>query len=295
MCLCPVYKRGRLSDRSDSRFVPCGYCSECVRKRKLDWEIRLNSALNWSDCAFFRLLTYDPDHYDFDIYDKEIIRDHIQRFMKRLRRRLDYHLSKLGGKVRLKYFIASEYGETYDRLHYHCLFFIKGAKFTWLEMQAIINSCWPYGIVGNTYNLEPGRIAYAVKYIQKQYNTKFYSRFPISEVAPHLEKQFRTEERYSVYDENFLPSIMMNGKRVSLPYYWMKKLFCDSERWAYRDSCARRESAVTINESILRYNCKLLKQTKFEFDNMVGFSFPEFTFVNHSDIQPNYNFYESNL
>ena len=292
MCLSPIYKRGRLSDRSDSMIVPCGYCSECVRKKKLDWEIRLNCALGWSDCAFFRLLTYDPEHYNFDIYDKDIIREHIQLFLKRLRRRIEYHFGK---SIRLKYFVASEYGETYDRLHYHCLFFIKGAKFTWLEMKSIINSCWPYGIVGNTYNVQPGRIAYCVKYIQKQYNVKFYSRYPMREVAPFVEKRFRTEERYSVYDEDHLPCISLNGKLVSLPYYWLTQLLTLPERYSYRASCAKRESRFTIEQKRLQFETKLLKQTKFEYDNQIGYKFREVTFINNSDLQPNLNFYESNL
>ena len=292
MCLCPVFKRGSQKDRSDSLFVPCGYCSECVRKKKLDWQIRLNCALAWSDCAFFRLLTYDPEHYDFDIYDKEIIKEHIQLFLKRLRRRIEYHFGK---SVKLKYFIASEYGETYDRLHYHALFFVKGAKFTWLEIKSIINSCWDKGIVGNTYNLEPGRISYAVKYIQKQYNTKFYSRFSMREVAPDLEKEVRTKKWQSVVDDSFLPTVSMCGKRVSIPYYWMKQLFTDSERWAYRDSCARRESALTVEQQRLRWHSKMLHQTKFEYDNAVGYHWPDFAFHKNDDLTPNLIFYGSNI
>ena len=292
MCLSPIYKRGFYSDRSDSVFVPCGYCSECVRKKKLDWQIRLNCALSWSDCAFFRLLTYDPEHYNFDIYDKEIIREHIQLFMKRLRRRIEYHFGKT---IKLKYFIASEFGETYDRLHYHCLFFIKGARFTWLEMKSIINSCWNYGIVGNTYNLNAGRIAYAVKYIQKQYNTKFFSRFPMREVAPDLEKTFRTEERYSVADYNNLPSISLNGKHVSLPYYWLKQLLTLPEMVAYRSRCGERESMFTIEEKLHQYHCKHLRQYSFEYENSVGFVVPDFKFSKNDDLTPNLEFYVTNI
>ena len=291
MCLSPVYKKGRFSDRSADMFVPCGYCSECVRRKKLDWQIRLDAANNWADCSFFRLLTYDPEHYNFDIYDKGIIRDHIQRFLKRFRRRLEYHF----GNIRLKYFIASEYGETYDRLHYHCCFFIKGAKFTWLEMAHIIRSCWPYGIVGNTYNLTAKNIAYCVKYIQKQYNVKFFSRYPISEVAPHLEREIRTEQCYSVYDYESLPSYSLRGKHVALPYYWLKKLLHPTEYYQYKARLQEHSDTIGL-EHYKRENARrLAQQSYFDYQNSVGFKVPEHHFEKNYDIEPNLNYYESNF
>lgn len=292
MCLSPIYKRGKLSDRSDSMFVPCGYCSECVRRKKLDWQIRLDAALAWSDCAFFRLLTYDPEHYDFDIYDKEIIKDHIQRFVKRLRRRIEYHFGK---SVKLKYFIASEYGETYDRLHYHALFFIKGAKFTWLEMKSIINTCWPYGIVGNTFNVNSGRIAYCVKYIQKQYNVKFYSRYPMRQCAPRVERDFRVGRRQSVYDFDQLPYYMLNGKKVTLPYYWLKTLLSDTERISYRSTIHNYMVAIREIPYIKEVYNRLARQNNFEMENAVGYKYKEYKHLDNSDLLPNLVFYESNI
>lgn len=292
MCLSPTYMRGRLSDKSDSRFVPCGYCAECVRRKKLDWQIRLDAAMHWADCSFFRLLTYDPEHYNFNIYDKEVIKDHIQRFMKRLRRRLEYHFGK---HIRIKYFIASEYGETYDRLHYHCLFFVKGAKFTWIEMASIIRSCWPYGIVGNTYNLNPQRCVYAVKYIQKQYNCKFFSKFEIFKIAPELEKKYRTESRYSVYDYNQLPTYSLNGKLVALPYYWMTRLFSRTEILAYRDCLARNDDRKTLIEKSKENDARLSRQYKFNYENSVGFKVPDRKPVDNTDILPNLKFYVTNI
>lgn len=292
MCLSPIFKKGRFRDGSGDRFVPCGYCSECVRKKKLDWQIRLDSARNWASCSFFRLLTYDPEHYDFDIYDKEIIKDHIQRFLKRLRRHFEYHYGK---SVRLKYFIASEYGETYDRLHYHCLFFIKGIKLTWLEFGHIVRKVWPYGIVGNTYNLNSQRCAYAVKYIQKQYNTKFYSRFEIGVVAPDLERRFRVQKRYSVYDKSNLPCYVFNGKRVSLPYYWMRKLFTNDEICHFRDNVRIIHESKSLSAYMHEYDAKMSRQHEFDYENSVGFKVPEHRFENNDDISPNLDFYVSNL
>ena len=290
MCLSPIYKRGRLSDNSDARHVPCGYCCECVRRKKLDWQIRLDAARAWADCSFFRLLTYDPEHYNFDIYDKNVIKDHLQRFMKRLRRRLEYHF---GSHIRIKYFIASEYGETYDRLHYHALFFVKGAKFTWLEMKTIINSCWPYGIVGNTYNINPGRIAYCVKYIQKQYNTKLFSKFEMRKIAPFLEYDVHMTRRHDVDDINNLPHYVLNGKRVSLPYYWMHQLFTNNECIRYRSTIQNYNDS--ISEVVARKNhddCRS-RQSQFEYENAIGFKFNDFRFEKYDDITPNY--YESNI
>ena len=216
MCICPSRKKNRLGEFVD---FPCGKCFECVRKKKLDWEIRLNAACDWSDCAFFILLSYEDFYYPKDDHNVDYCKRELQLFLKRLRKRC----CELYGKdVRLKYFIASEYGEEKNRLHYHLCLFCKGFTCTWLEMSHLIHDyrvringefswipplrfkgrrkhykkvsdhisdpCWYQGFVGNVYNLKmnKSKIKYTIKYIQKQYNFKMYSRFSFRDLLPGL-------------------------------------------------------------------------------------------------------------
>ena len=100
--------------------VPCGHCYECVRKRKLDWEIRLTVESSASAHTFFGMLTYSDEFYHSDVD-----RNEIAYYIKRLR----YNLDKYYPGATLKYFLVSELGELKDRLHYHVLYFVS-SEFT---------------------------------------------------------------------------------------------------------------------------------------------------------------------
>ena len=214
MCISPVYKLVN----GERQFVPCGRCYQCVRRKKSDWIVRMTAAMNWADCSFFKLLTYDDEHYPADI-SREAQTLVIQQFVRLLRLTLK---RKFGEDIVLKYFIASELGELHNRLHYHCSFFVKGAKFTWAEFNEICRSRWPYGIVGNAYRLTSSNIRYCVKYIQKQYNYKWYSQFSLKDMIPDWKTRFKD---YNLVDYDHLPCYIVAGKKLPLPRWWLKLIF----------------------------------------------------------------------
>lgn len=217
MCISPKRRWNEKRNRFEN--YPCGYCYQCVRKKKMDWEFRLLSARRWADCAFFKLLTFDPEHYPTDDHDIPFLKRQLQLFIKRLRITLQ---RKFGEDIELKYFIASEYGERKNRLHYHCIFFIRGAKFTWVEFNGICRKLWNYGIVGNCYSFNAGYARYCVKYIQKQYNFKMFSQFRMKDIAPDLPKKIRSE--FSMKLMRY-PSVPLAGKRIPLPSWWCRQIF----------------------------------------------------------------------
>lgn len=283
MCISPVKenKHGKTYIR------PCGYCFECVRKRKLEWEIRLASCRsNWSNCAFFTLLTYDEEHYPLEV-TKDLCNEHIQLFIKRIRSRLSYDMPS----VRLKYFIASEMGELNNRLHYHCCFFLKGVNLAWPQWSKLIKDEWPHGYIGNSYPLTSKNITYCCKYIQKQCNYKWYSRFKVGEVKPELEKELHCD--FSVHEPERLPSIAYRGKRVAVPSYWLKKLYHPNELLALKNSMRifREEKAIIDlaameNESRLKYFKQGLEEQK------AGAEWKTFkpNHINNKDIKKNEHF-----
>lgn len=95
--------------------LPCGHCYECIRKRKLGWEMRLTVESSVSAHTFFGMLTYSDVFYHQDVRPKEI-----SNYIKRLR----YNLNRYYPGAKLKYFLVSEFGELKDRLHYHVLYFV---------------------------------------------------------------------------------------------------------------------------------------------------------------------------
>lgn len=149
--------------------VPCGHCYQCIRKRKLDWEVRISSEMSVSDSAFFSLISYNEENYpDPDVADKKAIQD----LVRRLRRFLEHHYGK---DVKLKYFIVSEYGEERNRLHYHAIWFIKGLCIDRYQWKILLEAEWGKGFC-SAYLLAPNWIRYACKYMQKKYNMMLASR-----------------------------------------------------------------------------------------------------------------------
>ena len=277
--------------------MPCGHCYQCVRRRKSDWLVRLKCALNWSDCAFFKLLTFDDDHYPDDI-SREAQHREIKKFLDRLRVTLR---RKFGCHIELKYFIASEMGELHDRLHYHCCFFVKGFKFGWQEFNEICRRAWNKGIVGNAYPLTVKNIRYCVKYIQKSYNYKWYSQFRVKDIAPEF---FDTMSRFKKKGYRELPFIVIGGAKLPFPSYWLRLWFdhedpkivtpdgdtyrIQQEKYDYIRACNeyRDLHMLTDNDYALYHRL----QSNFENREAVGIDYYKPVFINNLDIKPDGSF-----
>ena len=118
----------------------------------------------------FITLTYAPEHCpkDFSLDYRDF-----QLFMKRLRKRY-------GGK-NVRFYMAGEYGETFDRPHFHaCIFgldfedkklFRRSPSGSNLYTSEILESLWPFGYstIGDV-NFESA--AYVARYIMKKINGK---------------------------------------------------------------------------------------------------------------------------
>ena len=125
MCDTPYYKKpdGHL----DYLALPCGKCPVCKMRRVNTWVFRMEEEMKVSSSAYFVTLTYDT--VTVPITDRGYMtldkRD-FQLFMKRLR--------KLSAN-KLKYYAAGEYGELYQRPHYHLILFnledVNMIKETW--------------------------------------------------------------------------------------------------------------------------------------------------------------------
>ena len=138
--------------------VPCGQCAECVSQKRNEWLFRsyqqAKNTLQNGGYLYFDTLTYDnanlphiSDYIDCEEYN---IRDfstfnheHFKLFLKRLRRKLEYHYNN----NEFKYFLTSEYG-TDDRFthrpHYHIIFYVTNGIHP-LTFSKYVSQCWTYG------------------------------------------------------------------------------------------------------------------------------------------------------
>ena len=95
---------------TDRIVIPCGHCSFCLKNRRDEWTIRLLEEFKDSLECIFLTLTYSDEsvHYDGNVH-----KEHIQKFWKRLRKRL--------GSRQIRYYAVGEYGTKTFRPHYHAI------------------------------------------------------------------------------------------------------------------------------------------------------------------------------
>lgn len=165
--------------------VPCGQCIECRIERSRQWAMRcVHESTLWPENCFITL-TYDDEHLPFDI---GLHIDHVQRFLKRLR--------KLLSPKTVRFFSCGEYGELNGRPHYHMLLFNHDFKdkqewkkspsgemiYTSLSLENI----WQKGFC-TIGNLTFESAAYVARYITK--------KLSVSDKSPAEKK----EEYYNKY------------------------------------------------------------------------------------------------
>ena len=135
-------ERGR--DIASSFFLACGQCIGCRLKRSREWAIRCVHEASLNDVNCFLTLTYDDEHVPSH---RSLFYPDFQNFMKRLRARF--------ACVRVRFYMCGEYGETFDRPHYHALLF--GFDFldkvplgrspggTQMYRSPVLEQLWPFG------------------------------------------------------------------------------------------------------------------------------------------------------
>lgn len=116
--------------------------------RARDWAVRCGLELSDHSATCFATLTYAPKYCP-----PTLSKDHLQRYLKRLRKRL-------GSEHKIRFFASGEYGEENKRPHYHAILF-------GLNDHPAIHDCWGAGFV-RVDPITPARIAYCAGYTAKK-------------------------------------------------------------------------------------------------------------------------------
>lgn len=175
----------------DKRFfvVPCGHCSECKNKRRVDYEIRAYYEMKHSESlgcqGLYVTLTYDDAHLPHLFHLPAFSKSDIQKYMKRIRKAL----VKMGFRENaFTYIVCSEYGGETCRPHYHILFFIKDPGLDVFRLRFLVKSKWfKFGFIKFGDNLgvidSVGAVEYVCKYINKDedYQERFKEIFKLTE------------------------------------------------------------------------------------------------------------------
>lgn len=189
--------------------VPCGKCLACRISKAREWSMRLMHEFNYHKKAVFVTLTYNSEHLP---KDNAISIDELQRFLKRLRK-------KLPPKA-IKYYACGEYGEQFGRPHYHAIIFGLG-----LDDKKIFEEAWTKG------NIKLGTVTYqSCRYVsdyvgkvdgEKAKELYGEKQLPFKLQSMGLGKQFALDNQKQIKQNGYLT---VDGIKMSIPRYYITKL-----------------------------------------------------------------------
>lgn len=255
--------KGKVPKMHDKRveFVPigCGKCMECMKKKAMNWQVRLHEELRcmennlqetgeYTDVYFIRLSYSDKSliHLENEIHRiKKIQTTQINRTLKKKIKfkpyggyYLDNKIAKLSvrrflerwrkeNKKSVKHWLITELGKNNtERLHLHGFIFTTKPK-------EDIKKHWKYGDVWIGKYVNERSVNYMVKYVHKtDPKHKYYN--PIILCSPgigsgYLNRHDSKLNRFNDKDTNELYRTRDRTK-LSLPIYYRNKLYSEEEK-----------------------------------------------------------------
>ena len=158
MCTHYIKLRSKSEFGIKAAYVKCGNCPDCRRERQLAEQFRLNAEFltlkkrGWK--IAMATLTYDQRHLPllpkcvFKSGYEEVpcfSRKDVKRWIDSVRHHFKYH-NEFTGEKRMRYFIASEYGDTTHRPHHHAVL-AWPPEVSYEEMHAVCSHYWTNGLL----------------------------------------------------------------------------------------------------------------------------------------------------
>lgn len=212
--------------------VPCGKCLGCLLKRARDWAVRIHCENQEHKASSFLTLTYSPKNLP---PKGSLVKRHHQLFLKRLRKALDHPI---------RYFLAGEYGERFQRPHYHAILFgedfrsdrvlhSKPSKHP-LYSSKLLDEAWGLGkcLIGD---VTMASAAYVARYAMKKvYGEKAFAHYKgrqpeyiaMSRGGAVKGSHGLGAAWFQKYHRDVFPSdeVIVNGVRQTPPPYFLEQL-----------------------------------------------------------------------
>lgn len=238
--------------------IPCGKCIGCRLDYSRSWADRMMLELEDSGKGLFLTLTYDNEHMpvsmidvDGTVYGTFDKRD-CQLFMKRLR---EYF-----SDLRIRFYLAGEYGPKTQRPHYHAILFgiglddirdkvFKGKNELGQDfyISDLMAHIWKNGFILMS-DVSWKTCAYVSRYVTKKMNGQYDLKYATFNQLPEFALMSRRPGLGAGYLKEHpecldYSSIFLSGKdgskEIRLPKYYLKKLkFADPEK--YDKICGER-------------------------------------------------------
>lgn len=215
----PCYDlRGVYRRDGSPAFRPCGQCIGCRLEYSRQWAVRCYHEASLYDENCFITLTYNNENLP---KDSSLDKTHVQKFLKRLRKRLEVH------KKKIRYFGCGEYGDVKktNRPHYHlCLF---NYNFPDREIHRHGSTRAFKGMFKQTNNKD----LYISKMLEDIWGKGFCTIGEVSfesaaYVARYVTKKVSGEKREVWYGEK-APEFAVMSRRPGIGAEWLKKYYTD--------------------------------------------------------------------
>jgi len=230
----------RKGDVVRSLSLPCGQCRGCRLERSRQWAVRCMHEASLHERNCFITLTYDNDHCPSD---RSLNYGDFQRFMKRFRKRFK--------DSTIRFYMAGEYGEKFERPHFHaCIFGFNFPDLTlWkrtpsgalIYRSKSLEDLWPFGY-SSVGDVTFESAAYVARYVMKKrtgkgvgdhYETTDMETGEIKDRTPEFNrmslkpgigygwyKQFTSD----IYPHDY---VVINGRETRPPKFYDKKFADD--------------------------------------------------------------------
>lgn len=261
--------------------LPCQRCAGCRLERSRQWAVRCMSEMKIWRANSFITLTYAEDALTFGGAEHGILvpRD-LTLFWKRLRKELKKH-----GK-NFRYFACGEYGDLYNRPHYHSIIFgydfpDKTYKTTkngnHYYSSDMLNRVWGNGdcVVGNaTFE----SCSYVARYVMKKRLGKTASTYAEEGITPEFCVMSRRPgigaEFYDKFESDMFPRDQIHSRNyLTTPPRYFTERYKKSHPLESEDLIKRRmeradknwqnnePKRLRVRERILKSATKTLKRT----------------------------------
>lgn len=240
--------------------VPCGRCIFCRLELSRQKTVRIMHELQYWDTACFLTLTYDDDNLPVGPVGLPTLtrgqRSHLTLYHKRLRKQL-----VALGYPPIKYFACGEYGDRFERPHYHEILFgcdfshdrLKRSSNPPLYQSPTLDAAWQAGhaVIGNvTWD----SASYVASYVTKKLSGEQadYHYASLGRESPYLVSSSGLGKRWiadwwpEVYTKG-RDNIVVRGHECSPPRYyddWLKANQPSVWREVYRSRCTRQDEST---------------------------------------------------
>jgi hypothetical protein len=253
--------------------LPCGQCVGCRLERSRQWAMRCihEAQLHQNNC--FITLTYNDENLP-----KNLSLDHrdFQLFFKRLR--------KANPHIKIRYYMAGEYGTNFGRPHFHaCIFgydfhdkklFSRTSADSLLYTSSELEKLWPYGY-STIGDVTFESAAYVARYImQKQTGkvddahytfcdlqtgelVKLQPEYNKMSLKPGIGADWYKKYKTDVYPHDF---VEIRGKKLKPPKYY-DKLYSKENPYEYDQILYTREKQAKLRPEEHSYERLLVKET----------------------------------